>query len=167
MDPIIGTILLVGFDWAPRGWALCNGQLLSISSNSALFSLIGTTYGGNGVQTFGLPDLRGRVPVHQGQGPGLTPRVVGEMSGTENVTLITPNLPAHTHPIAVSPQTVGRSAGTFIAGGSATASTGPNSVILDPTTILPTGNNAPINNMQPYLVMNYIIALEGIYPSRP
>ena len=167
MDPIIGQILLISWNWAPRGWLLCNGQLLPIQQYSALFSLLGVTYGGNGTTTFALPDLRGRVPVHQGTGPGLTDRVIGERSGTESVTLMTSNLPAHNHGIAVSSEPAGRAAGSYIAGGSATVPTGPNSVILDPSTILPTGNNLPHENMQPYLVMNYIIATEGIYPSRP
>lgn len=166
MDPIIGTILLVGFNWAPKGWALCNGQLLPISMNTALFSLIGITYGGDGMQTFALPDLRGRVPVHQGQGGGLTTRVIGERSGTENVTLLTPNLPPHNHPAVVSSAAVGRSPGTFLAADNLTNS-GPNDLVLAPSTIGATGNGVPHDNMQPYLVMNYIIALEGIYPSRP
>jgi microcystin-dependent protein len=166
MDPIIGQIQLVGFDWAPRGWALCNGQLLAIASNSALFSLIGVTYGGDGVNTFALPDLRGRVPVHQGQGSGLTPRVIGERSGVENVTLLVPNLPAHTHAALMSAEDVGRSNGNVISSVGNT-NDGPLDLPMASNAITPTGNNVPHENMQPYLVMNYIIALEGIYPSRP
>jgi microcystin-dependent protein len=166
MEPFIGQILLIGWDWAPRGWALCNGQLMSIPQYSALFSLLGTTYGGNGTTTFGLPDLRGRVPVHQGAGPGLNPRVMGESSGEESVTLLSANLPAHNHPIMVSSQGPGRAGGNFLGAGGITNG-GPNDLILSPTTIGLTGNNVPHDNMQPYLVMNYIIALEGIYPPRP
>lgn len=166
MDPIIGQILLVGFDWAPEGWALCNGQLMSISQNSALFSLLGTTYGGDGINTFAVPDLRGRVPIHQGQGRGLTGRVMGERSGIESVTLLTSNLPAHSHPAVISSADVGRSSGNVISAVGNTNS-GPNDLVLAPTTIGATGSNVPHDNMQPYLVMNYIIATQGIYPVRP
>ena len=96
MDPFIGLIVMFGGNFAPRGWALCDGQLLSISSNSALFSILGTTYGGDGRTTFGLPDLRGRVPMHPGTGPGLSPRTLGQKSGTETVQLTTAQLPPHT-----------------------------------------------------------------------
>lgn len=166
MDPIIGQILLISWNWAPRGWLLCNGQVLPIQQYSALFSLLGVTYGGNGTTTFALPDLRGRVPVHQGTGPGLTDRVIGERAGTESVTLMTPNLPTHSHPIAFSSAGTGRTSGTFLATEGFT-NTGPNNLVMDPSTVLPTGGSLPHDNMQPYLVMNYIIATEGIYPSRP
>ena len=165
MDPIIGQIILIGFNWAPQGWALCNGQLLPISQYNALFSLIGTTYGGDGRTTFALPDLRGRVPVHQGNGPGLTPRVMGEASGTEAVTLTLPEIPMHTHTATVSAQPASRG-GTVLAA-SGLLNTGPSDLVLAPTTISPAGGSMPHQNMQPYLVMNYIIALEGIYPTRP
>ncbi len=161
----------------PRGWSFCDGQLLSISQNQALFSLLGTTYGGDGRTNFALPELRGRVPVHAGSGPGLTPRSLGERSGTETNTLTVGNLAAHTHSgkVAVSSKTGSRTTpvDSFLApeaGGtinlfrpSATANTfmGAGSVVNDNT-----GSNTPVNNMQPYLVVNYIIALEGIFPSR-
>lgn len=166
MEPYIGQIILVGWNWAPNGWALCNGQLLSIQANSALFSLLGTSYGGDGISTFALPDLRGRVPVNQGQGPGLTPRTLGQVGGLEAVSLLAPNLPAHTHAAMVSSQGAGRAGGTFLAASGITNG-GPNDFVLSPTTVGATGNNVPHDNMQPYLVMNYIIALQGIYPSRP
>lgn len=167
MEPILGQIIMIPWDWAPKGWMLCNGQLLPIQQYSALFSLIGVTYGGNGTTTFALPDLRGRAPIHQGAGPGLTDRVVGEMSGAEQVTLMPTNLPPHSHPIVFSPDGMGRGgAGTFLATQGIT-NTGPNSLVMDPSTIMPTGGGMAHNNMQPYLVMNYIIAMEGIYPSRP
>jgi microcystin-dependent protein len=165
MEPFIGQILLISWNWAPRGWALCNGQLLSIAQYNALFSLLGITYGGNGTTTFALPDLRGRVPLNQGDGLGLTPRMLGESSGSESVTLLTPNLPAHNHLAMVSSQGSGRG-GNFLAAGGITNS-GPNDLVLSPDTVSVAGNNVPHDNMQPYLVMNYIIALEGIYPSRP
>ena len=103
LDPYLGEIQMVGFDWAPRGWAKCDGQLLSISQNSALFALLGTTYGGNGQNTFGLPDLRGRSPVHAGTGPGLSNKQIGERAGAENATLTNSNLPMHIHPIQLAP----------------------------------------------------------------
>lgn len=166
MDPIIGQIILVSFDWAPRGWALCNGQLMSISHNSALFSLLGTTYGGDGMNTFALPDLRGRVPVHYGQGPGLSYYNMGEAGGVEQVTLLAPNLPAHSHSAVVSSQPAGRGTGNHLAAGGLT-NAGPNDLLLSADTIGFTGSNVPHENRQPYLGMNYIIATEGIYPSRP
>jgi microcystin-dependent protein len=165
MDPIIGQIILVSFDWAPRGWALCNGQLIAIQSNSALFSLLGTTYGGDGIRTFALPDLRGRVPIHYGQGPGLSPYVIGEASGFEQVSLTTANLPAHSHTATVSSAAGGRGGNVLAAAGQ--TNNGPNDLVLSPGTIGFTGSNVPHENRQPYLAMNYIIATEGIYPSRP
>src|SRR5262245_2996958 len=102
-QPYIGEIRMVGFNFAPLGWALCNGQLLAISQNTALFSLLGTTYGGNGQTTFALPDLRGRIPIHQGQGPGLSNRVLGEVGGQESVALTSQQMPAHTHALLASP----------------------------------------------------------------
>src|SRR6476659_7582144 len=101
-EPFLGEIRMVGFNFAPQGWALCNGQILSIAQNTALFSLLGTTYGGNGTQTFGLPNLQSRVPMHWGQGPGLSNYVIGEQTGTENVTILTSNLPPHTHTATVA-----------------------------------------------------------------
>lgn len=171
MEPFLGQIILVGFNFAPQGYATCDGQLLSIAQNTALFSLLGTTYGGNGQTTFALPDLRGRTPIHQGQGPGLSNRAIGESSGTEATTLITSNLPAHTHTLnAVSEVgTVGAPAGAFLA---ATGSFDPEyrpsgtTVQLAPQSVGITGGSQPVNNMQPYLVLNYAIALEGIFPSR-
>jgi microcystin-dependent protein len=165
MEPYIGQILLIAWDWAPRGWALCHGQLLSIPQNSALYSLLGTTYGGDGRNSFALPDLRGRAPIHQGVGTNLSPRTMGESGGLEDVTLLVENLPQHTHPAVVSSQGAGRN-GTFLAAANLTNS-GPNDLLLATSTIGFTGNNIPHQNMQPYLVMNYIIALEGIYPPRP
>lgn len=165
MDPIIGQILLIGFNWAPRGWALCNGQLMSIAQNSALYSLIGNTYGGDGINTFALPDLRGRVPIHQGNGGGLSPRFMGEMAGVENVTLSLAEMPMHNHIIMTSSAPPGRSGSVLAASGQ--LNTGPADLSLDPATVTPAGGSIPHENMPPYLVMNYIIALEGIYPMRP
>jgi microcystin-dependent protein len=160
MTPFIGQIMLFGGNFAPRGWALCDGQLLSISSHSALFSILGTTYGGDGVSTFGLPDLRGRVPVHAGQGPGLTPASLGHKSGTETVTLTTAQMPSHHHGVvaAVGPVVPGEQ--KYVENQEASSSV----VVPDRTDDV--GGSQPHNNMQPYGVVNFCIALEGVYPSR-
>jgi microcystin-dependent protein len=157
---------MFGGNFAPRGWAFCNGQLLSIAQNTALFSLLGTTYGGNGQTTFALPDLRSRAPVHFGQGPGLTNRDLGEQGGEETHTLITTEMPAHSHPAGAnnSGQTTNRPADAVAARGGAYASSADTS--MGPASSPPAGGSQPHNNMQPYLAINYIIALEGIYPSR-
>ncbi len=157
-------------NFAPQGWAYCDGQLLPISQNDALFNLIGTTYGGDGESTFALPDLRGRVPLHQGTGPGLSPRTIGEAGGIESVTLTVANLPAHTHDFQAS-TTAGASSnpqGNVV--GSPPATT---MFIADtPTQSLPstmvgsTGGSQPHENRMPFLAVNYIIALYGIYPSQ-
>lgn len=185
MEPFIGEIIMFGGNFAPRGWAFCDGQLLPISSNSALFSILGTTYGGDGRTTFALPDLRGRAPIHAGNGPGLSSRRLGEKSGTETVTLDQTQMPAHTHNAAVS----GGDTSINIGGGKGNTAD-PNGNYLSntgaaiyktaagtgslggvgKTAVTVTNANAgaslPHNNMQPYLVVNYIIALIGIYPSR-
>lgn len=169
IEPYIGQISMAGFNFAPRGWALCNGQLLSIAQNSALFSLLGVQFGGNGQTTFGLPDLRGRVPVHQGQGPGLTPRVMGELAGEENHTLITSEMPQHNHLVNVtSADSTAKNPTGNIPGGTASPiyAVAPNGGFMNPQTLTLTGGNQPHNNMQPYQVISFIIALEGIFPSR-
>jgi len=164
-EPFIGEIRAFGFNFAPRGWAMCNGQLLAIAQNTALFSLLGTMYGGNGQTTFALPDLRGRTPTHNGQGPGLTSRTMGELSGEENHTLVQTEMPQHTHaqPASNAQQDTNRPANAVPArGGVYTGAT--DGAVMDPTTV--SGGSQPHNNMPPYLVVNYCIALEGIYPSR-
>ncbi len=173
MDVYLGMIGMFGFNFTINGWAPCNGQNMSIAQNTALFSLLGTTFGGDGVQTFALPDLRGRMPIGQGQGPGLTPRQMGEKSGTENVTILVSNLPAHTHGLSgtsAAPAS-GSPAGALLAtqgrsGGVSLFATGTADTAMAPTAIQPTGSSQPLANMPPYLVMNYQIALQGIYPSR-
>ncbi|QIG39692.1 phage tail protein [Microbacterium sp. 4R-513] len=169
MDPFIGEIRCFGFNFAPRGWALCNGQLLSISQNTALFSLLGTMYGGNGQTTFGLPDLRGRTSLGFGQGPGLTNRTQGELAGSEAVTLTAGALPPHGHTVAAS-----ATATTKNPSGSLPAVTGAGSsygtttdLTMSPSMIGGGGSAQPHDNMQPYLVLNWCIALEGVFPSRP
>jgi len=176
MDQYIGQILMVGFNFAPVGWALCNGQLLSIAQNTALFSLLGTTYGGDGQTTFALPNLQGRVPIHQGQSSGTSPYVMGQSAGNENVSLQVGNLPAHTHAANCS-NTLGPNSDPT---GSvwSQANTGGRTPTATPSYALPantqmaataiglTGNNLPVAILQPYLCVNFIIALVGIFPSR-
>lgn len=179
MEPFIGEIRMFGGTFAPRGWAFCNGQILSIAQNTALFSLLGTIYGGNGQTTFGLPNLQGRVPMGFGNGPGLTFRSLGETTGTENVTLLAANLPAHTHPVSLpSPATT--SLGTLMEPGptaipaasnqrnaqyapSASANTQLSAGVANTGSA---GSNSPVSVMQPSLAVSFIIALEGIFPSR-
>ncbi|MFO7564689.1 MAG: tail fiber protein [Enhygromyxa sp.] len=156
-------------NFEPRGWAFCNGQLLPIAQNSALFSILGTTYGGDGQTTFALPDLRGRAPVHFGHGPGLTPRTLGEKTGSENVTLTVNNIPPHTHSLgafdrdakATTPQgnVLGRTQSPIYSSESP-------SQTLSPASIGTTGEGQPASVMQPVGVINFIIALQGIFPSR-
>jgi microcystin-dependent protein len=169
MEPYIGQIQTFGFNFAPRGWALCNGQIMSIAQNTALFSLLGTTYGGNGQTTFALPDLRGRFPVHQGQGPGLSPYQLGQISGTETTTLIATNLPAHTHTFQLQAAEEGTSEtpqGNYIAGSGANGFAAAPNVAMANTNVGITGNNQPFSILNPYLCINFCIALEGIFPSR-
>ena len=168
-DPFLGEIMIFGGNFPPRGWATCDGQLLPIAQNQALFSLLGTTYGGNGVTTFALPDLRGRVPIHYGQGPGLAPHTLGERGGEESHTLTAAEMPAHTH-VGRGSSAVGTSAvpgGNVVARNaaqipqySASADTS-----LAPGAIGSAGGGIPHNNMQPYLAVQYVIALVGFYPS--
>lgn len=169
MEPFIGQIIMFGGNFAPRGWALCDGQLLAISSHSALFSILGTTYGGDGVSTFGLPDLRGRVAVHAGTGPGLTPRPLGQKSGAETVTLTTNQIPSHNHSLEGSRGTADSNNPTNNYLGvpsSPIYENNPPNVTMGGASIANTGGGQSHNNMQPFQVVNFIIALEGIYPSR-
>jgi microcystin-dependent protein len=161
-------------NFAPRGWAFCSGQILSISQNTALFSILGTTYGGNGQTTFALPNLQSRVPIHAGQGAGLSSYVLGQQGGTESVTLLTQNLPPHNHPVnaagaAPSPAAAAPT-NNFLApaarGAPPIFSAGPGNTTMNPGMIGSTGSATPVPNIQPYTVINFIIALEGIFPSR-
>lgn len=169
-DPFLGEIRLFPYTFAPRGWALCNGQMLSISQNTALFALIGTIYGGDGRTTFALPDLRGRVAVSSGEGPGLSAYDVGETGGAESVTLSESQMPAHNHLMSVNGPSSGSakpnnrylgrvSSGTAYAGAS-------NGRTLNPGALAPAGGGQPHENRPPHLALNYCIALQGIFPSR-
>ena len=164
-EPFLGQIMLFAGNFAPAGWAFCNGQLLSIQQNTALFSILGTTYGGNGQTTFALPDLRGRAPIHFGQGPGLSSYSLGQIAGVETVTLNVTQLPAHQHaqPASNAEQDTNRPNNAVPARGGVYAASGDGSA-LDPSTAV--GGNQPHENRPPYLAMNYVIALQGIFPSR-
>lgn len=196
-DPFIGEIRMFAGTFAPRGWAFCNGQQLAISTNSALFSILGTTYGGNGQSTFALPNLQGRAPIHPGQSPGTSNYVLGQVGGVENTTLTVNQLPAHNHTVALSgtgnvsvalgassangntptpgPTTVPAKVPGGLSGLSAYSTTAPDTTLMPvntTTTVNINGNtgsagsNQPVSVVQPYLAVNFIIALEGIYPSR-
>lgn len=171
MDPFLGEVRIFAGNFAPQNWALCQGQILSIAQNSALFSLLGVNFGGNGTSTFGLPDFRGRAPVHQGAGPGLTPRSVGEAGGETGVSLTGAQLPFHTHPFqaAAGPATGTNPAGNLLAQSGRTpvyAAAGVPTQPMAAAAIGPAGNGVPHNNMQPFLALNFIICLAGIYPAR-
>ena len=166
----LGEIRMVGFNFAPVGWALCNGQLLSIQQNAALFALLGTTYGGNGITNFQLPNLQGRVPVHTGNLSGGQSYVLGQFSGAETVSLLTSNLPNHSHATLANsgPATTSNPSGAVLAvpgDGNIYTTTAPNAT-MSASSSTAVGNNLPVDIRQPYLVMNFIIALTGVFPSR-
>ena len=173
MDPTIAEIRLFAGNFAPLSWAFCNGQLLSIAENTALFSLVGTTYGGDGQVTFALPDFRGRIAVGTGTGPGLSPTDLGEVAGTETVTLMTSQIPAHVHPSQSNGTSAagntGDTAGNFLAtANQPTYALGSpsNKMGSGTVTVGPTGGTQPHNNIMPVLALNFIIATEGMYPAR-
>lgn len=169
MEPFIGQIIRFAGTFPPVGWAFCDGSLLSISSNEALFSLIGTLYGGDGRTTFALPDLRGRIPIHAGTGPGLSPKTLGSNGGTETNSLSVNNLPSHAHginPPAKEEGNYNTPEGNFMAGDGTNSYGTTTDSQLSPGSTNNTGSSSPVNNMQPYLAVNYIIALVGVYPSR-
>jgi microcystin-dependent protein len=170
MEPFIGQIQAFGFNFAPRGWAFCNGQLLPISQNTALFSLLGTTYGGDGRTTFALPDLRGRSMVHYGQGPGLSPIQIGSRGGNENTTLNVGNLPSHNHPVSVAVNTGNgeeSSSTSYLSSNAGAFNEAPTAgAVLAGVTSAPAGGGQPFSNRDPFLGINVCIALQGIFPSR-
>jgi len=173
-DPFVAEIRIFGFNFAPKGWAFCNGQLLPLSQNTALFSLLGTTYGGDGKSTFALPDLQDSAPMHPGQGQGLSLRDLGETGGVESVTLLVSEMPFHTHTMQAAGGDVGDErtpidravARTQGVGGKLYAAPGAIAQMA-PQGLPPAGGSLPHNNMQPYLVLNFCIALQGVFPARP
>lgn len=174
-DVFVAEIRMFAGNYAPTGWALCNGQLMSISQNTALFSLLGTTYGGDGRATFGLPNLMGSAPMQQGQGPGLSARWLGETGGEPYVTLLTSEMPAHTHlPNAVDASGDATTPDNALWASAMEGRIGTNMYsdaspgqAMNPMTTGITGGSQPHNNMPPYLCISFIIALQGIYPQRP
>jgi microcystin-dependent protein len=173
-DQFVAEIRIFGFNFAPTGWALCNGQILPISQNTALFSLLGTTYGGNGQSTFALPDMQGNAPMHPGQGNGLSLHDLGETGGSEFVTLLPTEMPLHNHFVQCKGAPPPANAGipdpavTFARSSGGTAYTPPaNLGAMDLKMIGLIGGSLPHNNMMPYLVLNFCIALQGIFPARP
>jgi microcystin-dependent protein len=171
-DPFVAEIRIFPFNFAPKGWAWCDGQLLPLSQNTALFSLLGTTYGGNGKSNFALPDLQGRAPMHPGQGPGLSLHDLGETGGSETVTLLESEIPAHSH--ALNAQ--GPPGDTNLPGGNVFARTvgatpylppaGAPLILMSPNALAPAGGDQPHNNLQPYLTFYFCIALQGVFPPR-
>jgi microcystin-dependent protein len=170
VDPFVAEIRIFPFNFAPKGWAFCDGQVMPLSQNTALFSLLGTTYGGDGKSTFALPDLQGSAPMHPGQGPGLSLHDLGEVGGSETVTLLESEMPAHSHTTQASqadatertpdgqlPAT-GIGVGQYAAPGALTA--------LSDHALSPAGGDQPHNNMQPYLTLSFCIALQGVFPPR-
>ncbi|HXG95064.1 MAG TPA: tail fiber protein [Blastocatellia bacterium] len=167
-DPFVAEIRIFPFNFAPQGWAFCDGQILPISQNTALFSLLGTTYGGDGKSNFALPDLQGRAPMHPGQGPGLSLHDLGETGGSETVTLLESEIPSHSHGVSMSVRpadnldpgglALGTGNNVYVAPG--------NQVSFSGNALAPAGGDQPHNNMQPYLTLNFCIALQGVFPPR-
>jgi microcystin-dependent protein len=170
MDPFVAEIRIFPFNFAPKGWAFCDGQILPLSQNTALFSLLGTTYGGDGKSNFALPNMQGNAPMHPGQGPGLSLHDLGETGGTETVTLLESEIPIHVHNFMASTQDAldsnatnellakGSAIGQYIVAGAL--------VNLADNALAPAGGDQPHNNMQPYLTLNFCIALQGVFPPR-
>jgi microcystin-dependent protein len=169
-EAFIGEIRMFAGNFAPRGWAFCDGQLLAVSQNDALFSLFGTIYGGDGRTTFGLPDMRGRVPIHAGSGPGLTPRQIGRKGGAENVTLTVNELPSHTHPLqGATTGLLGVDPAGSLPGQTSVDLYADNlhsPVNLHNDAVTPVGGSQRHTNLSPFLAVNFIVALFGVYPSR-
>jgi microcystin-dependent protein len=170
-DPFVAEIRIFPFNFAPKGWAWCNGQLLPISQNTALFSLLGTTYGGDGKSNFALPDLEGRAPMHPGQGPGLSLHDLGETGGSETVTLLQSEIPAHAHTLRAATDQAdvivpGPTSSLALSSGGTIYATASNLVPMAPQALSPAGGSTPHNNLMPYLTFYFNIALQGVYPPR-
>jgi len=172
MDPFVAEIRIFPFNFAPKGWAFCDGQLLPLSQNTALFSLLGTTYGGNGKSNFALPDMQGNAPMHPGQGPGLSLHDLGEVGGSQTVSLLESEIPSHPHAL----QAATTAANSKSPGGNVLARSGNGNVYLapagaplvgmSPQILAPAGGDQPHNNMMPYFTLNFCIALQGVFPPR-
>jgi microcystin-dependent protein len=170
-NPFVAEIRIFPFNFAPTGWAFCQGQILPLSQNTALFSLLGTTYGGDGKSNFALPNMQGRAPMFWGQGPGLSLHDLGETGGEATVTLLQTEMPAHNHTMSAEIQIDGNKGApsptaTFARSKSGTLYQTSNNVAMSPNVVAPAGGNQPHNNMQPYLTLNFCIALQGVYPPR-
>jgi microcystin-dependent protein len=168
-DQFLAEIRIFPFNFPPTGWAFCNGQLMPISQNTALFSLLGTYYGGDGKSTFALPDLQGSAPMQPGQGQGLSQRFLGEQSGVESITLLVSEIPVHSHSFSQSVRPVDNlnPGGLALGTGNDVYAPAPPTVNLAFQALPPAGGGLPHNNMQPYLTLNFCIALQGIFPQRP
>ena len=174
MDPFVAEIRIFPFNFPPKGWAFCDGQILPLSQNTALFSLLGTTYGGDGKSNFALPNMQGNAPMHPGQGPGLSLHDLGETGGSDTVSLLESEIPAHSHTMMSLPAPADRTSpinnciarvqGT--SGPYAPASPAPAPALMSDNAVAPAGGDQPHNNMQPYLTLNFCIALQGVYPPR-
>ena len=173
MDPFLAEIRIYPFNFAPKGWAFCNGQLIPLSQNTALFALLGTFYGGDGKSTFALPDLQGSAALHSGQGPGLSPYDLGQLGGSETVTLLQTEIPAHTHTLRASTEQGDNRQPTptmsmaLSLGGFAYVGGSPALTPMAPEALAPSGGSLPHNNMMPYLALSFCIAMQGVFPPRP
>jgi len=173
-EPFVAEIRIFGFNFAPKGWAFCNGQIMPISQNTALFSLLGTTYGGDGQSTFALPNLQGSAPLMPGQGPGLSLYDLGQTGGEQNVTLLQSEMPTHSHTVQAnsgagtqsSPTTADWATAKILRQGTNLYTQSAGNTTMSPQAFSPTGGNLPHNNMPPYLVLNFCIALQGVFPPR-
>jgi microcystin-dependent protein len=172
-DPFVAEIRIFPFNFAPKGWAFCDGQLLPLSQNTALFSLLGTTYGGNGKSNFALPNMQGNAPMHPGQGPGLSLHDLGETGGTETVTLLESEIPSHPHTLRgnfntadINDPSPARSLARSGTGFLYQSNTSANLVMMSPNALALAGGDQPHNNMQPFLTLNFCIALQGVFPPR-
>lgn len=172
-DPFVAEIRIFPFNFAPKGWAWCDGQILPLSQNTALFSLLGTTYGGNGKSNFALPNLQGSAPMHPGQGPGLSLHDLGETGGSETVSLLESEIPSHSHAFMATVEdgtqgtlTQDIALATSVGGSLYQTNTNANTVFMHPNALAPAGGSAPHNNMMPYLTYYFCIALQGVFPPR-
>jgi microcystin-dependent protein len=171
MDPFVAEIRIFPFNFAPKGWAFCDGQILPLSQNTALFSLLGTTYGGDGKSNFALPDMQGNAPMHPGQGPGLSLHDLGETGGSDTVSLLESEIPSHSHAMGIDILDIADTNVVSINASYALSSGGTlyqaaGGAMLNANAITPAGGDQPHNNLQPYLTLNFCIALQGVYPPR-